>query len=186
MRANIYHPICPHVWYDAVLPLKINVASLLVPEQHQLLGTNYIQAISQEHEDLGEHRMTLNNLVLEKQRIARSYDKITRGQSYAEGQTVWRTVLPLGEKTEGQGKWSASWECPFVIHRILPKGVYNLRDLDDTFHCNPINGCFLKRHIVGNWERKDPTRPPKTATTINSATCHRVSSQPPSTRGNLE
>ena len=66
--------------HDAVLPLEINVASLRVQEQHQLLGADYVQAMWQEHKDLDEHRMTaLNNLVLEKQRLACLYDKITRG-----------------------------------------------------------------------------------------------------------
>ena len=75
--------------HDAVLPLEINIASLRVQEQHQLLGEDYVQAMWQELEDLNEHRVAaFNNLVLEKQRIARSYDKITRGQSYAEGQKV--------------------------------------------------------------------------------------------------
>ena len=64
--------------HDAVLPLEINIASLRVQEQHQLLGEDYVQAMWQELEDLNEHRVTAyNNLILEKQRIARSYDKVT-------------------------------------------------------------------------------------------------------------
>nr|XP_011470618.1 PREDICTED: uncharacterized protein LOC105353292 [Fragaria vesca subsp. vesca] len=73
--------------HDAVLPLEINIASLCVQEQHQLLGEDYAQAMWQELEDLDEHRVTaFNNLILEKQRIARSYDKVTRERCYAEGQ----------------------------------------------------------------------------------------------------
>nr|XP_011463537.1 PREDICTED: uncharacterized protein LOC105351281 [Fragaria vesca subsp. vesca] len=80
--------------HDAVLPLEINIASLC--------------AMWQELEDLDVHRVTTyNNLILEKQRIAQSYDKVTRGQSFVEGQKVWRAVLPLGDKIEGRGKWSA-------------------------------------------------------------------------------
>ncbi|XP_004308772.1 PREDICTED: uncharacterized protein LOC101290912 [Fragaria vesca subsp. vesca] len=139
--------------HDAVLPLEINIASLRVQEQHQLLGEDYVQAIWQELEDLDEHRVAaFNNLILEKQRIARSYDKVTRGRSYAESQKVWRAVLPLGEKIDSRGKWSARWEDPFIIHRILPKGAYHMCDLDGTIHRNPINGHFLKRHIAGVWE----------------------------------
>ena len=97
--------------HDAVLPLEVHVASLRVQEQHQLLCDDYVQTMWQELKDLDKHRITaFNNLILEKQRVARSYDKITRGQSFTEGQTVWRVVLPLAEKTEGRGKWSARWE----------------------------------------------------------------------------
>ncbi|KAL6144111.1 hypothetical protein ACLB2K_054806 [Fragaria x ananassa] len=95
--------------HDVVLPLEINIASLRVQEQCQLLGEDYVQAMWQELEDLDEHRVAaFNNLVLEKQRIARSYDKVTRGRSYAEGQKVWHAVLPLRDKTDGQGKCQAS------------------------------------------------------------------------------
>ncbi|XP_004304980.1 PREDICTED: uncharacterized protein LOC101315261 [Fragaria vesca subsp. vesca] len=156
--------------HDAVLPLEINIASLRVQEQHQLLGEDYVQAMWQELEDLDEHRVVaFNNLVLEKQRIARSYDKVTRGRSYAEDQKVWRAVLPLGEKTDGREKWSARWEDPFIIHRAI--------------HRNPINGRFLKRHIAGIWEHEDPPPPPDPVTTVNSATRHRVLALSPNTRG---
>ena len=94
-------------------------------------------------------------------------------------------MLPLGEKTEGRGKWSARWEGPFIIHRILTKGAYHLRDLDGTLHPNPINGRFLKRHIVGVWERADPPHPPDAATIVHSAPRLRDSTPPPPTRGNL-
>ncbi|XP_004306255.1 PREDICTED: uncharacterized protein LOC101314018 [Fragaria vesca subsp. vesca] len=170
--------------HDAVLPLEINIASLRVQEQHQLLGEDYVQAMWQELEDLDEHRVAaFNNLILEKQRIARSYDKVTHGRNYAEGQKVWRAVLPLGDKTDGRGKWSARWEDPFIIHRILPKGAYHLRDLDGTIHRNPINGRFLKRHIAGVWEREDPPPPPGPVANVNSVTRHRVLAPPPNTRG---
>ncbi|XP_004295616.1 PREDICTED: uncharacterized protein LOC101299459 [Fragaria vesca subsp. vesca] len=50
--------------HEAVLPLEINIASLRVQEQHQLLGEDYVQAMWQELEDLNEHRVTaFNNLI---------------------------------------------------------------------------------------------------------------------------
>lgn len=146
--------------HDAVLPLEINVASLRVMEQHQLIGEDYVQAMWQEHEHLDEARVTaFNNLVLEKRRIARSYDRVTKGASFAEGQMVWRALLPLGEKVDGRGKWSPRWEGPFIIWKILPKGAYHLRDLDGELHRNPINGRYLKKYVPSVWEREDPPAP---------------------------
>ncbi|XP_004308579.1 PREDICTED: uncharacterized protein LOC101295281 [Fragaria vesca subsp. vesca] len=53
--------------HDAVLPIEINIASLHVQEQYQLLGEDYVQAMWQELEDQNEHRVTaFNNLILEK------------------------------------------------------------------------------------------------------------------------
>ncbi|KAK9914409.1 hypothetical protein M0R45_038190 [Rubus argutus] len=100
--------------HDAVLPLEINVRSLRVQEQHQLLGEDYVQAMWQEHEDLSESRLAaLDSLVLEKKRIARIYDKRTRGLSFGEGDLVWKTVLPLGDKVRGRGPEleKSNWGC---------------------------------------------------------------------------
>ncbi|XP_024179272.1 uncharacterized protein LOC112185256 [Rosa chinensis] len=141
----------------AVLLLEINVHSLRVQEQHHLIGEDYVQAMWQEHEDLGEQRLAaLDNLVMEKQRIARAYDKRTRGRSYKEGDLVWKAVLPFGEKLTGRGKWTPRWEGPFVIHRILKRGAFHLRDVDGDIHRNPINGRFLKKYYPSVWEFEDP------------------------------
>ncbi|XP_024156134.1 uncharacterized protein LOC112164126 [Rosa chinensis] len=71
--------------HDAVLPLEINVQSLRVQDQHHLIGEDYVQGVWQEHEDLSERRLeALDSLVMEKQRIARAYDKRTRRRSYKE------------------------------------------------------------------------------------------------------
>ncbi|XP_024156151.1 uncharacterized protein LOC112164147 [Rosa chinensis] len=143
--------------HDAVLPLEINVHSLCVQDQHHLIGDDYVQAMWQEHEDLsGQCLEALDNLVMEKQRIARAYDKRTRGHSYKEGELVWKVVLPFGEKLTGRGKWTPRWEGPFVIHRILERGAFHLKDLDGDLHCNPINGWFLKKYYPSVWEFEDP------------------------------
>jgi hypothetical protein len=143
--------------HDAVLPLEINVRSLRVQEQHQLLGEDYVQAMWQEHEDLSDSRLAaLDSLVLEKKRVARIYDKRTRGLSFGEGDLVWKAILPLGEKVHGRGKWSPRWEGPHMIAKILGKGAYHLRHLDGELHPNPINGRFLKKYYPSVWEFDDP------------------------------
>ena len=75
--------------HDAVLPLEINVRSLRVQEQHQLIGEDYVQAMWLEHKDLSESRLAaLDNLIVEKRRVSRAYDKRTRGLSFKEGDLV--------------------------------------------------------------------------------------------------
>ncbi|XP_062006042.1 uncharacterized protein LOC133723241 [Rosa rugosa] len=143
--------------HDAVLSLEINAHSLRVQDQHHLIGEDYVQAMWQEHEDLSGQRLeALDNLVMEKQRIARAYDKRTRGRSYKEGELVWKAVLPFGEKLTGCGKWTPRCEGPFVIYRILERGAFHLKDLDGDLHRNPINGRFLKKYYPSVWEFEDP------------------------------
>ncbi|XP_040372973.1 uncharacterized protein LOC121052309 [Rosa chinensis] len=151
--------------HDIVLPLEINVHSLRVQDQHHLISEDYVQAMWQEHEDLSEQCLTaLDNLVMEKQRIARTYDKRTRGRSYKEEDLVWKAVLPFGEKLTGCGKWTLRWEGPFVVHRILERGAFHLKDLDGELHRNPINGRFLKKYYPSVWEFEDPPAQPSSQT----------------------
>ncbi|XP_024156131.1 uncharacterized protein LOC112164123 [Rosa chinensis] len=98
--------------HDVVLPLEVNVQSLRVQEQHHFIGEDYVQAMWQKHEDLSEKCLeALDSLVMEKQRVARAYDKQTQGRSYSKGELVWKAVLPLGEKLDGRGKWTPKWEA---------------------------------------------------------------------------
>ncbi|XP_024171574.1 uncharacterized protein LOC112177511 [Rosa chinensis] len=146
--------------HDAVVPLEINVQSLRVQDQHHLIGEDYVQAMWQEHEDLSEKCLeALDSLVMEKQRVARAYDKRKHGHSSKEGDRVWKAVLPLGEKLTGRGKWTPRWECTFVIHRILDRRAFHLKDLDGELHRNPINGRFLKKNYPSVWEFEDPQDP---------------------------
>ncbi|XP_050384206.1 uncharacterized protein LOC126800839 [Argentina anserina] len=143
--------------HDAVLPLEINVQSLRVCEHHQLIGEDYGQAMHQEHEDLDSRRMeALDSLIAEKKKIARLYDKRTRGRSFGVEDLVWKACLPYGERVDGCGKWSAKWEGPFVIDQVMGKSVYYLRDTDENVHRNPMNGCHLKKYFPSVWEYADP------------------------------
>ncbi|KAF7153737.1 hypothetical protein RHSIM_Rhsim01G0158600 [Rhododendron simsii] len=54
-------------------------------------------------------------MFVQKRRVVRAYDKRVRKKSFSEGDLVWRTVFPLGEKNSRYGKWSPTWEGPYQI-----------------------------------------------------------------------
>ncbi|XP_024172153.1 uncharacterized protein LOC112178195 [Rosa chinensis] len=142
--------------HDAILPLEVNVQSLLVQEQHHLIGEDYVQAMWQEHKDLSTKRLeALDSLIMEKQRVARAYDKRTRGRSFIEGELVWKAILLLGEKLHGRSKWTPRWEGPYVIYKILQKGAFHLKDLDGDIHHNPINDRYLKKYFPSIWDLEE-------------------------------
>lgn len=120
-------------------------------------GADYVQAMWQELGDLDESRLTaLDSLVVEKKRISIAYDKRIYGLSFKVGEFVWKTILPLREKSRERSKWSLRWEGPFIIDRILGKGAYQLRYSDGELHPNPIHGCYLKKYYPIVWEFDDP------------------------------
>ncbi|XP_070672388.1 uncharacterized protein [Malus domestica] len=65
-----------------------------------------------------------------KRAVARAYNKKVKLKSFKEGDLVWKAVLPLGAQLRGFGKWSPTWEGPFIVSQVLDNGGYYLADLE--------------------------------------------------------
>nr|XP_008373299.1 uncharacterized protein K02A2.6-like [Malus domestica] len=129
--------------HDAMLPVKLSVNSLRIIEQSSLFSAEYSQAMRQELEDLEDARFDAYNLLVAQKKIAeRAYNQRVRKKTFDERELVWQTVLPLGIKYPRFDKWSPNWEGPFIIHKILGKRAYHLRDRTGIIHKLPINGNF--------------------------------------------
>jgi hypothetical protein len=79
--------------------------------QDQLTADEYSALMKDELEDLASHQLNaLINVELNKARVARWYDKNVKIRSFAQGELVWKLVLPIGTKDSKFGKWSPTWE----------------------------------------------------------------------------
>nr|CBL94129.1 putative reverse transcriptase (RNA-dependent DNA polymerase) domain containing protein [Malus domestica] len=141
---------------DAMLPVEINVSSVRIQNQFGLHSEEYIEAMCQGIEDLDAARIEALNQIQEGKRVvARAYNKKVKMKSFKEGDLVWKTVLPLGAQLRGFGKWSPTWEGPFIISRVLDRGGYYLADLEGNRHKHPINVNFLKKYCPTLWDLID-------------------------------
>ncbi|XP_034213026.1 uncharacterized protein K02A2.6-like [Prunus dulcis] len=141
--------------HDAIMPMEIAIQSLRIAQQHNLTGEYYSQAMLLELEGLDESRIdTLNKLLAGKQALSRAYNKRVKNKSFEEGEIVWKAVLPLRTHIAGYGKWSPTWESPFIIKQILGLGAYKLQDRDGDVHAAPINGKWLKKFYPTMWDSK--------------------------------
>ena len=106
--------------------MEINVKSLRVRCQDQLDPEQYYQSMCLELEDIDEARiLALNNILFQKKKAAKNYNKKVKHVGFDEGDLVWKTILPIGIKSHRFGKWSPNWEGPYQIHRVLPFGAYH-------------------------------------------------------------
>ncbi|XP_070679268.1 uncharacterized protein [Malus domestica] len=121
---------------DAVLPMEINVSSVRIQNQFGLHNEEYIEAMCQGIEDLDIGRIEALNQIQEgKKAVARAYNKKVKIKSFKEEDLVWKTVFPLRAQLRGFGKWSPTWEGPFMISRVLDKeGGGPRRKLAETSH----------------------------------------------------
>ncbi|CAL8993664.1 unnamed protein product [Prunus brigantina] len=146
--------------HDAVLPLEISVKSLRVVRHAEWSEDEYGQAMAQELDDLDEVRLgALDRLKAQKEAVARAYDKKTKAKSFGAGDLVWKTILPVGSKDPKFGKWSPTWEGPFLVHQVLGKGAYKLSDQNGRVHDATINGRFLKKYYPTVWEMAENNPP---------------------------
>ncbi|CAL2265449.1 unnamed protein product [Prunus armeniaca] len=96
--------------------MELKVRSLRVTERPGQEEKDYVQAMAQESEDLEQSRLDAYNLIhAQKQVAARSYNKKVKQRTFAEGDLVWRAILPIGTKDPRFGKFSPNWEGPFII-----------------------------------------------------------------------
>ena len=127
---------------DVMLPMEVLVRLARRALQNYLEPANYNEAMITRLEELDEVRLSaLDCLVVQKNRVVRSYDKKVKAKSFCVGDLVWKTILPI-----------ANWEGPFIIEQVLRGGAYHLCDIDGTSHARSINGQYLKKYYPILWK----------------------------------
>ncbi|XP_043692878.1 uncharacterized protein LOC122643309 [Telopea speciosissima] len=117
--------------YDAILPMEVTMKSLWVARQYEMSPSQYKDSLMAELDDLDEeHLLALDRVQAQKAKVAKAYNKMVRPKAFAELNLVLKAVLPIGHKDPKFGKWSPTWEGPFMVHQVLKGGVYRLRTLD--------------------------------------------------------
>jgi hypothetical protein len=48
----------------------------------------------------------------------------------------------------GAGKFEPMWRGPYIVRRVLEKGVYELVDYDGIPLIEPRNGLYLKKYYA--------------------------------------
>jgi hypothetical protein len=78
------------------------------------------------------------NIEKNKMRVAKYYNKKVKVKQFAEGDLVWKALLPIGTKYGTFGKWSPNWvyTCKCIYLETL---------LGEEF-TSAINGRYLKKY----------------------------------------
>ena len=97
--------------------------------------------------------------MIQKNNVARAYNKQVRRKCFEERELVWKMVLPVSSKDKELGKWSPNWEGSFKVHQILPGNAYLLSSLEEREpHKRFINRKYLKKCFPTMWEMLDTTK----------------------------
>ncbi|XP_051152005.1 uncharacterized protein LOC127265985 [Andrographis paniculata] len=111
------------------------------------------QALLQELDALPEERLqALECIRYQKKKVELTFWKHVRPQTFEKGDMVWKAVLLEGPKHAKLGKWSPTWERPFIISAKLSNVAYRLMEPKGEKLKTFINGKHLKRFYHSLWE----------------------------------
>jgi hypothetical protein len=79
-------------------------------------------------------------------RVVKYYNKKVKVKQFAEGDLVWKALLPIGTKYSAFGKWSPNWEGPFRVVRCTLGNAYILKTLLGEEFTATISGIYLKKY----------------------------------------
>jgi hypothetical protein len=86
----------------------------------------------------------LEEIEKDKRRVARAYNKKVKAKSFQVGDLVWKTILPIGSKSNKFGKRSPSWEGPYKVVKVCFGNSYMVETLEGQRLQSALNGRYLK------------------------------------------
>jgi hypothetical protein len=102
-------------------------------------------------EVLDERIKALGEIERDKLRVARAYNKRVKEKSFHVGDLVWKTILPIGSKSNKFGKWSPNWEGPYRIEKVIPGNSYIVHSVEGTSLPRAVNRKYLKKYYPSIW-----------------------------------
>ena len=94
----------------------------------------------------------LKEIEKDKLRVARAYNKKVKDKSFQVGELVWKTILPLGTKSNKFSKWSPSWEGPYKIVKVIFGNSYMVEMMQGEHLPRALNGRYLKKYYPSVWQ----------------------------------
>ncbi|KAL1372790.1 hypothetical protein AAHE18_01G229400 [Arachis hypogaea] len=114
-----------------VLPLEINLNTLRVSKESNLPVDDYWNAMFDELNELDSERiLALENIIRQKESIARSYNCRIKEKSFSIDELVLKVILPMEKKLKFLGKWSHAWEGPFQVIGTYSGNAYQIKDIE--------------------------------------------------------
>ena len=83
----------------------------------------------------------MENIYANKTKVLKFYNKRVRLK-----RLVWKVKLLIGTRIPKFGKWSPTWEGPFIVTQVVYGGAYKLFTLEGEELAKSINRKYLKKY----------------------------------------
>jgi hypothetical protein len=79
-----------------------------------------------------ERVKALGEIEKDKLRVARAYNRRIKEKSFQVGDLIWKTILPIGSKSNKFRKWSPYWEELYRIEEVILGNSYMVQSVQGT------------------------------------------------------
>src|SRR3954471_23083542 len=131
---------------EAVLPIEIQIPSLRIMKDADLDEDDWIQTRLDQINWIDEKRIAaICHGQLYQKRMIKAFNKKVKTQAYQTGDlVVKRIILPQGDP---RGKWTPTYEGPFVINKVYSGGAMLLTTMDGEDFPHPVNADIVKKYF---------------------------------------
>ena len=126
---NRGNPVLSCVWYEAVLPVEVEIPSLHVIMETKLSEAEWVQNRF-DHLNLIEEKrmMTFCHGQLYQKMMKKAFDKKVKPREFREGDLVLRKIMSFN--TDSRGKWTPNFEGPYVVKKAFSGGALILETMN--------------------------------------------------------
>ena len=130
---------------EAILPVEVNLNTYRLAKQNNLSAVDYYNSMMDNIDEVTDKRMkALKEIEQDTLRVARAYNKKVKDKSFQVGDLVWKTILPLGMKSNKFGKWLQSWKGSYRVVKVIFGNSYIMETLQGDRLPRAFNGRYLK------------------------------------------
>jgi hypothetical protein len=91
--------------------MEVNLDSLQIAQQIELSAIDYHNLMLDRLDEVSDERVKdLGEIERDKLRVARAYNNRVKEKSFQAGYLNWKTILPIGPRSNKFRKWSPNWE----------------------------------------------------------------------------
>jgi hypothetical protein len=131
----------------------VNPGAYRLAKQNDLSFDMYHALVMDNIDEVTDKRLeALEVFEKDKRRVARAYNKRVKAKSFQVGDLVWKTILPIGSKSNKFGKWSPSWEGPYKVVRVCSGNSYLVESLQGQHLPRALKGRYLKKFYPSVWQ----------------------------------
>jgi hypothetical protein len=132
--------------------VEVNLDALRITRQNELSAIDYHNLMLDRLDEVSDKRVkTLGEIERDKLRVARAYNKRVKKKSFQISDLIWKTILPIGSRSNKLGKWSPNWEGPYRINEVISGNSYMVQSIQGTSLPRALNRKYLKKYYLSIW-----------------------------------